>query len=166
MQNLELQNEIRDNLIDFIDVIGKLTKDEYTNKILLLGNATIGEHTRHIIELFEQLFTGYFLGVVDYDNRKRNLRLQEDINFASEAMANIISQLCKSDQKLKLVSNYNNLESFIDTNYYRELLFNLEHSIHHQAIIRVGLLAMNKTNFKSDFGYAKSTTIYKKQCAQ
>jgi hypothetical protein len=31
-------------------------------------------------------------------------------------------------------------EKFIESNYFRELLYNLEHCIHHQALIKVAIL--------------------------
>ena len=61
---------------------------------------------------------------------------------------------------------YNSTENLIETNYYRELMYNIEHCIHHQAIIKIALLNFGKTEIAENLGVAKSTIEYKKQCAQ
>jgi hypothetical protein len=166
MKSITIIVEAKETLVQLSNVIQELTFDEYLEKIPLLSNATIGEHTRHIIELFQQLVAGYCLGVINYDDRQRDLRLQTDIDFALESIATIISYLSKSDKDLTIISIYNNQSKSIRTNYFRELLFNIEHCIHHQAIIKIGLIYLNKGNVSANFGIAKSTIAYKKQCVQ
>lgn len=48
-------------------------------------------------------------------------------------------------------------DTSIATNFYRELLYNIEHCIHHQAIIKIAMLHMGKTQIPAHFGVAKST---------
>ena len=54
----------------------------------------------------------------------------------------------------------------IDSNYFRELLYNLEHCIHHQALIKVAILQLGHLHVNENFGVARSTIEYRKQCAQ
>ena len=54
----------------------------------------------------------------------------------------------------------------IESNYFRELLYNLEHCIHHQALIKVAVLQLEHLQIDQDFGVARSTIEYRKQCAQ
>ena len=54
----------------------------------------------------------------------------------------------------------------IDSNYYRELLYNLEHCIHHQALIKVAVLKNENLKVDANFGVARSTIEYRKQCVQ
>ena len=54
----------------------------------------------------------------------------------------------------------------IPSNYYRELAYNLEHTIHHMALIRVGITEVSGIQLSDDFGVASSTVKYRKQCAQ
>ena len=61
---------------------------------------------------------------------------------------------------------YNKQETELETSYYRELVFNIEHCIHHQAIIKIALLTMGKNQIDESFGVAKSTLIYRKECVQ
>jgi hypothetical protein len=54
----------------------------------------------------------------------------------------------------------------IESNYQRELLYNLEHCIHHQAMIKVAIIQSSLVAIDENFGVARSTIEYKKQCAQ
>lgn len=54
----------------------------------------------------------------------------------------------------------------IQSNYYRELLYNLEHCIHHQALIKVAVLQFENVLLNENFGVARSTIEYRKQCVQ
>jgi RNA-binding protein YhbY len=67
---------------------------------------------------------------------------------------------------LKLQQIVDGEELLIDTNYNRELLYNLEHCIHHQALIKVAVLQNDAITIDANFGVARSTIEYRKQCAQ
>lgn len=165
MNNNTLAAEAREVLMQLVSCLDQLNFDEYTQKINLLSMGTIGEHTRHIIELFEQLLSGYETENINYDNRKREIRIQENIDFATERIANIIQQLERKDKQLLLTTLYNNQEVSIESNYFRELIYNIEHCIHHQAIIKIALLHLGKTGIAENLGIAKSTIEYRKKCA-
>ena len=159
---MKLQNDAKDILIQLANTINLLNLNEYSYKIELLSNATIGEHTRHIIELFQQLLSGYESGNINYDNRKRDIRLEQNIDFAIKTIGNIITELHKENKKLKIITLSSNKQSIIKSNFERELLHNIEHCIHHQAIIKIGLLYLKKTDIHKHFGVAKSTIKYRK----
>lgn len=166
MKNKTLFIEAKAVLMQLIDTLNYLNYDEYVQPLPMLSDSSIGQHTRHIIELFQQLNSGYKTSVVDYDNRKRNLQIQTDIGYALECMAQIISCLEKENKQLHLSTVNNNNETKIESNYYRELMYNVEHCIHHQAIIKIALIILGKENLDSNFGVAKSTLLYRQQCAQ
>jgi hypothetical protein len=54
----------------------------------------------------------------------------------------------------------------VSTNYYREVIYNLEHTIHHMALIRVGINELGNIDLPKDFGVAPSTIKYKQLCVQ
>lgn len=166
MKKNSLTTETKEILVQLIESISKLTFDEYTEKLCLLSNSSIGEHTRHIIELFQQLFIGYNPANVNYDERKRDVRLQEDIDFAVETIAHLINELEKPNKKLNIITLYNNQETIIESNYERELMYNIEHCIHHQAIIKIAFLSLKINIADENFGLAKSTIEYRKECVQ
>lgn len=166
MNSANLKSEAKHVLLLLIDSIKMLTKSEYTEKINILSNSSIGEHTRHIIELFHQLLNGYETGMVNYDERKRDLRLQEDLIFATKTIEEIIVGLEKKNKSLQVFTLCDSEAMGIDSNFQRELLYNIEHCIHHQAMIKVALMQINKMMADESFGVAKSTLNFKKKCAQ
>jgi hypothetical protein len=157
---------IQKTLNELIDLVAQLSNDDYTFPCHGLSNATIGEHTRHIIEMFQCLENQYENGIVNYDQRKRDYRIQSDTQFAKECIEIIQNQLDKPNKNIQLQQIIDGEELLIESNYNRELLYNLEHCIHHQALIKVAVLQNESIVIDENFGVARSTIEYKKQCAQ
>ena len=161
-----LIQSIKNNLSENIELLRQLTNDEFTQKNPELSNATIGEHMRHIIELFGCLLENYDYGLINYDDRKRDLLLQTDKNEAIAIIDKYLLELDKPNKPLSLTHNCFSSIELLQTNYFRELIYNLEHSIHHQALIKVALHSLPHIKIPSTFGVAPSTLEYRKQCAQ
>jgi hypothetical protein len=157
---------IKNTLNELIDLMSQLSNDDYVMPCSYLSNATIGEHMRHIIELFQGLENQYESGIVNYDNRKRDYLIQNNTSVAIEAVQNIISNLEKPNKNLQLQQVVDGEEILIETNYDRELLYNLEHCVHHQALIKVAVLQNDSITIDPNFGVARSTIEYRNQCAQ
>ena len=161
-----LIQSVKNNLSENIDLLRQLTNEEFTQQNPELSNATIGEHMRHIIELFGCLLENYDYGLINYDDRKRDILLQTDKNEAIAIIEKYLLELDKPNKPLSLTHNCFSPIELLQTNYYRELIYNLEHSIHHQALIKVALLSLPHIKISSSFGVAPSTLEYRKQCAQ
>ncbi|RYJ50763.1 DinB family protein [Flavobacterium petrolei] len=157
---------INNSLNELIDLLNQLSQTEYSNSCMELSNATIGEHTRHIIEMFQCLENQYGLGVVNYDKRERNIRIQTDTAFAIKNILLIQQNLDKQNKNIELLQVIDGEEIRIESNYFRELLYNLEHCIHHQALIKVAILQCETVTIDPNFGVARSTIEYRNQCAQ
>ncbi|RDI58472.1 DinB family protein [Flavobacterium glaciei] len=157
---------INNSLKELIDLLKQLSQKEYSSFCAELSNATIGEHTRHIIEMFQCLENQYDSGVVNYDKRERNIRIQTDTVSAIENILLIQQNLEKENKKIDLLQVIDGEEIRIESNYLRELLYNLEHCIHHQALIKVAVLQCKSVTIDPNFGVARSTIEYKNQCAQ
>ena len=161
-----LITSLHKTLNELESLLQQLTNDDFTSPCKGLSNSTIGEHTRHIIEMFQCLENQYDHGVVNYDRRNRDYKIQSDTHFALQCIADIKKQLEKGNKKLLLEQIVDEEELHIESNYYRELLYNLEHCIHHQALIKVAVLQLEHLQIDADFGVARSTIEYRKQCAQ
>ena len=157
---------IKNSLNELIDLLNQLQNSEYSNPCAELSNASIGEHTRHIIEMFQCLENHYDFGVVNYDKRERNTLIQTDTDFAIQTILEVQNNIEKENKKIDLQQIIDGEEIRIESNYFRELLYNLEHCIHHQALIKVAILQCPTVDIDADFGVARSTIEYRKQCVQ
>jgi uncharacterized damage-inducible protein DinB len=148
---------IKNTVQELIDVLAQLNTQEYTKPETSLSHATIGQHTRHIIELFQCLINEYNEGCINYDKRKRNKEIENSLDTATKALKEVQDNLEKSDKEIVVVYELAGEEITIKSNYYRELMYNLEHCIHHQALIKVALLNMPHIQINDTFGVAPST---------
>ena len=154
-------------LHDLINVLQQLPDQKlYAAPCEALSNATIGQHTRHIIELYQCLIAGYGAGEINYDDRKRNTLYENDTAAAIVVIKEIQNELTQPDKEVKIFCGTDGGSVCIESNYYREVLYNLEHCIHHQALIKVALLSIKDIHISDGFGVAPSTLQYRQQCAQ
>lgn len=157
---------ITKTLNELLDLLSQISDTDYSCPCHQLSNATIGEHTRHSIEMFQCLENQYENGIVNYDIRKRDYLIQTNTDFAQKCILQILNQIEKPNKLLQLQQIIDGEELLIDTNYNRELLYNLEHCIHHQALIKVAVIQSETIKIDENFGVARSTIEYRKQCAQ
>ncbi len=147
-------------------MIDQLDSSTYSQPIPALSNASIGQHIRHIIEVFKELENGYVLGEVDYELRKRDFDLENNPEMAVSCLRKIGVEVEKDDKSLLLVSDYNEMlseKTLLPTTYYRELIYNIEHTVHHMALIRIGWNQIWDRPLPSDFGVAVSTRRYRER---
>jgi len=149
-------------------LLAALKDEQYSKKIAHLGNASIGGHTRHIIELLQCVIKGYNNNEVDYVNRYRDFNLENNRCIALSAIGDLEQQFQLPDKKMFLKTELTDAESTlpVGTTYYREIVYNTEHTIHHLALIKVALLEMNLQLVDDNFGMAYSTIKFKAQTMQ
>jgi len=153
-------------LEQFKTVLKQLTGEHFSQPCTVLFDSSIGQHTRHIIELYQCLLNGYEEGEVCYDKRERNKRIEQELDYAVEQITAIQDTLERPDKDMTLTQVFGEDQVSIKSNYYREVLYNLEHAIHHKALIKIGIKHFCCIDIPSSFGVAPSTIEHKKQCAQ
>ncbi len=166
---MQLQNAVNSVFAQLSGSIELLTEQQYRQPCKSLFNNSIGQHVRHIIELFQCLEAGYATGTIDYEKRRRDPEIETDKILACSLLQQICRSLGKADRELLLSASYDDHSAeplIIATNYYREVAYNLEHTIHHMALIRVGITEIGNIALPEEFGVAPSTIKYRKQCAQ
>lgn len=166
---MQLQQAVNNVFVQLSATLDQLSQEQYVQPCKTLFNATIGQHVRHIIELFQCLENGYGSGLVNYEKRKRDLSIETDKAFASGLLVEVHQGLDRSNKDLKLEACYDEHDPeplTLDTNFYREVAYNLEHTIHHMALIRVGITEVSDIELPEEFGVASSTIKYRQQCAQ
>lgn len=166
---MQLQQAVNNVFVQLSTTLDQLSQEQYVQPCKTLFNATIGQHVRHIIELFQCLESGYDEGQVNYEKRKRDLRIETEKDFAAGLLVDVHQGLNKENKDLQLEACYDEHEVepiTIATNFYREVAYNLEHTIHHMALIRVGITEVSNIELPEEFGVASSTIKYRQQCAQ
>ena len=166
---MQLQQSIQNVFVQISESLEQLTCEQYCKPSKILFGATIGQHVRHIIELFICLDNGYNTGVVNYEKRKREYAIETDKYFAASLLKSIYLTLDKVNKNLVLEASFDDHSEecvSIDTNYYREIAYNLEHTVHHMALIRVGITEVSNIEVPNSFGVASSTIKYRQACAQ
>jgi hypothetical protein len=166
---MQLQQAVNNVFVQLAETIKQLSPSQYIQPCSNLVNNTIGQHVRHIIELFQCLETGYPSDTVNYEKRKRDVTIETDKELALKLLQDIHTDLGRPDKQLTLHASYDDHSEepiAIPTNYYREVAYNLEHTIHHMALIRVGIKEVSDITLPEDFGVASSTVKHRKQCAQ
>ena len=164
-----LKQPIQHVFVQLSETLDQLGDDEYIRPSKTLLNATIGQHMRHIIELFLCLEKGYDEGIVNYEKRARDYRIETDKVLASVLLKEVYKNIERPNKEIILeAEDYCDASEMITvpSNYYRELVYNLEHTIHHMALIRVGIKDVSSVNLPEEFGVAYSTVKYRKECAQ
>ena len=71
-------------------------------------------------------------------------------------------QTCFSERWSNLAVNYVAAPTEVFTTYYREIVYNTEHTVHHLALIKVALIEMKLNIVDKKFGMAGSTIKYKR----
>ena len=155
----KILNEI---LTEQQNLLRKITAKMYTHNIPSLDGATIGGHTRHIIEFLEILLNSYHTNQINYDERQRNPELEQDPEKAIEIISEILSSINLPNKNLTMHQTVGTISLEIPTNFFRELLYNIEHCIHHQALIKVAFNEIKMSHLlNKNFGIAPSTVQYR-----
>lgn len=166
---MQLQQAVNSVFVQLSASLDELSQAEYVQPCKTLFNNTIGQHVRHIIELFQCLENGYETGIVNYEKRNRDMEIEGSKQLAISLLKAIHEGLDRENKELRLEATYDEHSTEIislSTNYNREIAYNLEHTIHHMALIRVGVNEVSSIRLPEDFGVASSTVKYRKQCAQ
>jgi hypothetical protein len=166
---MQLQNAVNQVFLQLSDSLQRLSQEQYIKSCDHLFGASIGQHVRHIIEMYQCLQAGYSDGTIYYEKRNRDVNIETDKLLADTLLKEIHATLSNPDKELLLVVNYDDtsLEPLqLKTNFHREIAYNLEHTIHHMALIRVGMQEVSDIQLPEEYGVASSTVKHRKSCAQ
>lgn len=163
---MDLKEACRNILQQLGDVVRQINDHDYTQPAVSLSRATVGQHLRHTLEFFTCLESGYQPGIVNYDKRAHDQLIEQDREVALGVLARVESFIDEKekDKVLQLEVGYDlNQENFVtvSTNYLRELVYNIEHAVHHMALIKIGLREVAPyVELPSNFGVAASSVRY------
>lgn len=148
-------------------VVRQVEPGDYCRPSLALSNSTVGQHVRHTLEFFICLEKGFSIGVVNYDHRDHDHLIETNKDLALDVIGRVREFVAHGNENrpLTLEVGYerdNENSQSIDTNYLRELTYNVEHAVHHMAIMKIGLREVAPyVDIPVDFGIAVSTMRHK-----
>jgi uncharacterized damage-inducible protein DinB len=164
-----MKETAKDNLLQLRSLLNSFDETEYTRQHEILSGGTIGQHMRHILEFYLLLVSGSFTGTISYDKRERNPRIENSLSFAIDTINLLIPSigLLKEADPVSLEADYTTDGSSGNTvisSVGRELAYCIEHSIHHQALIKAGLIISGLSYvIDENFGVAYSTIRYREK---
>jgi hypothetical protein len=176
MNNLILS--IKQTLNELNSVVVLMDDKQFSKPLTIFSGSSIGMHARHIIEFYQCLLFQYEKEqVINYDKRRRDLLLESNLEYFAFTVNILIETLEELDNNrldcpLSLCSPSDDIVSeneqkgdfFINSSLARELHYNLEHTIHHAAFIKIGVLSlMPDAQLPKTFGIAPSTLRHQKQ---
>lgn len=150
-------------LTDLEELLCQLTDVDFAAAAGALHGATIGQHVRHTLEFFFCLQEGVSSGRVNYDGRAHSRELETSRTQALSSLRAMKIFIAEQPphRDLWLVSDYSLQQDQpiqLVTNYQRELAYNVEHAIHHMALIKIGLSEVAPhVQVPKHFGVAVST---------
>lgn len=161
---MNLQTTAIQSLDELSMAFQHLNTDEYGQPLEILHGNSIGKHVRHVVEFFECLDLGNFELEVDYDDRKRNLFLETDAGYALDRIAEIQKAIVAYEEKmLTLKVDYGHGKQNVCTTLFRELVYNIEHCVHHLAILKIGIeMHFPHVELHPELGVAYSTQQFQK----
>ena len=146
---------------------------DYSRKLEIAFNASIGSHFRHCLDHFKNLFQALGSNQVNYEDRKRDARIETDRQFA----LSVTRELRRSLQDLPMAALAQPLATHCKVNYLvdnpqianssfgREIMYSVAHAIHHYALISVMARSM-QVKLPASFGVAPSTLQHQQALAQ
>ncbi len=159
----QLISACRSILDQLEQVIIEIEPQDFSKPCLALSGSSIGQHLRHSLELFLCLSKGYASGIIDYDDRPRDRKLETEKASAINAIQQIhrflnvngTNKMMRLDLKMDLETNQS---ISIQTTLYRELAYNIDHVVHHLAMMKIGLKEVaGYVILPTHFGVAVST---------
>lgn len=161
-------NQACKGILDQLEaLVSQIKAEDYYKPIETLSHSTIGQHMRHTLEFFICLQKGVEQGKINYDKRAHDKLIETDKFLGLAAISRIRDFINrqKEDRTLELEVGYDLAkEEFItiNTTFTRELVYNIEHAVHHMALIKIGVReGAAYISLPSGFGIAASTIRYK-----
>ncbi|HEX5221024.1 MAG TPA: DinB family protein [Verrucomicrobiae bacterium] len=145
-------------------LLAQLSDADYTRKLPVAFNASIGGHYRHCLDHFRSLLNVAMDGDLDYDHRERGTLVESD-RFAA---LNATRELRDGFERLDPVFLWRSLNVTCKTSYStsgsqaspstvgREIMYSVAHAVHHYALIgfMAGVMGLS---MPPGFGVAPST---------
>ncbi len=155
-------NAIIHNLNRGVSLLKSINDEQYSNKSIAPYFSSIGGHMRHILDVFDCIFDGLENGEVNLAARKRNVLVEEKIDYGIEYYNEIIKKLndLKTVNLDQIIPVHDDLGLGIITQNYTlgsTLIQAHSHAIHHFASLGYLIHQLEIKLPDNDFGYNPTT---------
>ncbi len=151
-----------------IELADSLGNKQFSASPTIFFGASVGKHFRHIVEFYQSFITGIPNSSINYDKRERNARIENEKDYCKAVILEIQNSLdliASNDNKpVEVEYEYdgNIISSVSSTN--RELIFCVEHCVHHLAILKLAIhAAFPEIEVSENLGVAHSTLQYQER---
>lgn len=162
---MDIREQTSQILHQVAELVGQLSNEQYSQSMAVLTDNSVGKHVRHIVVFYQCLLNGVSAGQIDYDKRERDLLLETDRDCVQDAIREIINYTeIILDNPLTLNMSYGHGICTVNTSIFRELAYNIEHTIHHLAIIKIGIKThYPELSLPENLGVAHPTIEYQQR---
>ena len=163
---MQLKDTGKSILQQIFEMMSQLSADEYSAELELLNGNSIGKHVRHVLEFFEILTKGAGIGLINYDQRSHSPIFETDVKktlIRVNQLKDEVAQLAMGKEVFLEVSYARSDDEVvkIKSSVERELAYNIEHAIHHMAIMKIAIQTVfPNVTLPDNFGVAYSTVRY------
>jgi hypothetical protein len=169
----ELVHSVLETLEQGEALLTQLSDEDYTRKVAVAFNASIGGHYRHCLDHFRSLLDAAIRGDLNYDDRERGTLVESDRFAALHATR----ELREGYARLKPMFLMRPLNVTCKTSYAtsgsqaspstvgREIMYSVAHAVHHYALIGV-MCGVTGLKMPAGFGVAPSTLKHQAEAAK
>ncbi len=149
------------------EIIDQCDSKDFSRPLDELSGSTFGQHIRHTLEFFICLFDARNERIVNYDNRKHDKLIESEKKLAKSVINSILEFLEKNEEDFDITFEANHTASEgnnqqMKSSFFRELAYNIEHAIHHMALIKIAInQSLGYIKLPENFGVASSTVRYR-----
>ena len=161
-----LLNCVKESLMQFVNVINTVATLNSIDAEKFYINDNAGRHVRHVVDHFQAFLNCFDKNLLNYNLRNRNSEIERNYNFAKIKLNQIINQIMQlsehDNREITIISEIDpssSVDFTFKSNICRELLYLINHTIHHAAYVK--LLAKN-ANIKlaENIGIAPATASF------
>jgi uncharacterized damage-inducible protein DinB len=151
------------SLDDMADLLVRLSDETYRSRPAGGVSGSIGAHVRHVLDHVKVLVDRPRHRTITYDHRERDTAIEQDRAAGIAALRRVSYRLAAAMDAppdeiltLEVLVEHDQPPIGVSTSLAREVVFALQHTVHHQAIISV-LLQQAGVVTPPRFGYAPAT---------
>src|SRR5262249_40854093 len=153
LESEELIQSVIETLAQGESLLMQVSDEDYTRKVSVAFNASVGGHYRHCLDHFRSLLDSAVQGDLYYDHRERGTFVEYD-RFAAlnatrdlrEGYERLDPQLLRRTLIVTCKTSYATTGSQVSPSTVgREIMYSVAHAVHHYALIGVmcGVMGLN-----------------------